>query len=124
MNKTDSRIIAMFKINDTQETLAKAMEEFKIQPLPLVSIIENDCTVHFFHGSFENGTYKGKRTRTSLFESVYCMVYGMAYVYSKAVLNGLDWFGKKLVDLIDHSDFFAGCVTTAAVISIWELLAR
>ena len=55
---------------------------------------------------------------------MYCMAYGMAYVYSKAVLNGLDWFGKKLVDLIDHSDFFAGCVTTAAVISIWELLTK
>ncbi len=67
MNKTDLRI-AMFKINDTQETLTKAMKEFKIQPLPLVSIIENDCNVHFFHGSFENGTYKGKRTRTSLLE--------------------------------------------------------
>ena len=122
MNKTD--LIAMFKINDTQETLTKAMEEFKIQPLPLVSIIKNDCNVHFFHGSFENGTYKGKRTRTSLLESVYCMAYGMAYVYSKAVLNGLDWFGKKLVHLIDHSDFFAGVVWTYAVLTAWELLTR
>ena len=122
MNKTD--LIAMFKINDTQETLTKAMEEFKIQPLPLVSIIKNDCNVHFFHGSFENGTYKGKRTRTSLLESVYCMAYGMAIVYGKAVLHALDWLWETLADLIDNSDFFAGCIATLAVISAMALLTR
>ena len=52
------------------------------------------------------------------------MIYAMCFVYGKVIFDGLDWFGKKLVDLIDHSDFFAGCVTTAAVISIWELLTK
>jgi hypothetical protein len=52
------------------------------------------------------------------------MIYACLYVYGKVIFDGLDWFGKKLVDLIDHSDFFAGCVATAAVISIWELITR
>jgi hypothetical protein len=52
------------------------------------------------------------------------MIYACLYVYGTAIGKALDWFGKKLVDLIDHSDFFAGCVTTAAVISIWELLTK
>lgn len=56
--------------------------------------------------------------------SVYAFVVGCVMVYGKLVLDGLDWFGRKLVDLIDNSDFFAGCVTTAAVISVWELLTK
>lgn len=68
--------------------------------------------------------YRHKRHGTGVVLTVWAFLYACAYVYSKAVLNGLDWFGKNLVDLIDHSDFFAGCVTTAAVISIWELLTR
>ena len=56
--------------------------------------------------------YKGVRKPTSFSETCWCMVYGMAYVYINAILNGLDWFGQKLVDLIDHSDFFAGAVWT------------
>lgn len=65
-----------------------------------------------------------KPTQHSILHSMYCMIYAMCFVYSKIIFNGLDWFGKKLVDLIDNSDFFAGCVATAAVISIWELLTR
>lgn len=56
--------------------------------------------------------------------NVYAFVVGCVMVYGKLVLDGLDWFGRKLVDLIDNSDFFAGCVTTAAVISVWELLTK
>ena len=56
--------------------------------------------------------------------SVYAFVVGCVMVYGKLVLDGLDWFGRKLVDLIDNSDLFAGCVTTAAVISVWELLTK
>ena len=52
------------------------------------------------------------------------MVYGMAYVYGRAIFNGLDWFGQKMVDLIDHSDFFAGAVWTLAIMSMWEMLAK
>ena len=65
-----------------------------------------------------------KPTQHSILHSMYCMIYAMCFVYGKVIFNGLDWFGKKLVDLIDNSDFFAGCVATAAVISIWELLTR
>jgi len=65
-----------------------------------------------------------KPTQHSILHSMYCMICAMCFVYGKVIFNGLDWFGKKLVDLIDHSDFFAGCVATAAVISIWELLTR
>lgn len=65
-----------------------------------------------------------KPTQHNVLHNMYCMIYACAYVYGKVIFDGLDWFGKKLVDLIDHSDFFAGCVTTAAVISIWELMTR
>ena len=68
--------------------------------------------------------YRRKRHGTGLFVTVWAFLYACLYVYGTAIGKALDWFGKKLVDLIDHSDFFAGCVTTAAVISIWELLTR
>ena len=56
--------------------------------------------------------------------NVYAFVYACLWVYGKWIWNGLDWFGRKLVDLIDHSDFFAGCVWTYAVMTVWELLTR
>ena len=65
-----------------------------------------------------------KPTPHSIFHTVYCMAYGMAWAYGKVIGDALDWFGKKLVHLIDHSDFFAGCVVPAAVISLWELLTK
>ncbi len=65
-----------------------------------------------------------KPTPHSIFHTAYCMAYGMAWAYGKVIGNALDWFGRKLVHLIDHSDFFAGCVVTAAVISLWELLTK
>ena len=68
--------------------------------------------------------YRRKRHGTGLFVTVWAFLYACLYVYCTAIGKALDWFGKKLVDLIDHSDFFAGCVTTAAVISIWELLTK
>ena len=68
--------------------------------------------------------YRKKRHGTGLVVTVWAFLYACLYVYCTAICKALDWFGKKLVDLIDHSDFFAGCVTTAAVISIWELLTR
>ena len=68
--------------------------------------------------------YRRNRHGTGVFVTVWAFLYACAYVYGKAIFNALDWFGKKLVELIDHSDFFAGCVATAAAISIWELLTR
>ena len=65
-----------------------------------------------------------KPTPHSIFHTAYCMAYGMAWAYGKVIGDALDWFGKKLVHLIDHSDFFAGCVVTAAVMSLWELLTK
>ena len=65
-----------------------------------------------------------KPTQHSIAHSVYCMAYGMAYVYGKPMLNTLDWIGKKLVYLIDHSDFFAGVVWTLAVMTAWEVLTK
>lgn len=56
--------------------------------------------------------------------NVYAFVMGCLMVYGKVVLDGLDWFGKKLVDLIDNSDFFAGVVWTYAVLTAWELLTK
>lgn len=76
------------------------------------------------NGMIENGNYKSVRKPTGTAETCWCMVYGMAYVYINAILNGLDWFGQKLVDLIDHSDFFAGAVWTLAIMSMWEMLAK
>lgn len=57
-------------------------------------------------------------------ENTYAFVVGCLMVYSKVVIDGLDWFGQKLVDLIDHSDFFAGAVFAFALVSIWELLTK
>ena len=65
-----------------------------------------------------------KPTPHNVFHNAYCMAYGMAWAYGKVIGDALDWFGKKLVHLIDHSDFFAGCVVTAAVMSLWELLTK
>lgn len=72
--------------------------------------MNNDGSMERYYGTIENGKYKGKRTRTSLLESVYCMAYGMAYVYGKCVWNAIDRFGEKLEYLIDNSNFFAGVV--------------
>ena len=65
-----------------------------------------------------------KPTPHNIFHTAYCMAYGMAWAYGKVIGDALDWFGKKLVHLIDHSDFFAGCVVTAAIMSLWELLTK
>ena len=65
-----------------------------------------------------------KPTKHNVMHSVYCVIYAMCFVYGKAIFDGLDWFGKKLVDLIDYSDFFAGVVWTYAVLTAWELLTR
>ena len=80
-----------------------------------------DGNVYFFHGTFEDGVYKGVRRHTSVAEKCWCMVYAMVCVYGEEILKGLDWLGQKLVDLCDHSDFFAGMVWTYAVCSGWVL---
>ena len=56
--------------------------------------------------------------------NVYAFAMGCLMVYGKVVLDGLDALGKKLVDLIDNSDFFAGVVWTYAVLTAWELLTK
>lgn len=97
----------------------------KVNQAPTGAIfMNNDGSIERYYGTIENGKYMGKRTHTSLLESVYCIAYGMAYEYGKAVFNTLDWIGKKLVYLIDHSDFFAGVVWTLAVMTAWEVLTR
>ena len=56
--------------------------------------------------------------------NVYAFFMACVMVYTKAVIDGLDWFGQKLVDLIDHSDFFAGVVWTYAALTAWDLLTK
>lgn len=56
--------------------------------------------------------------------NVYAFVMGCLMVYGRVMLDGLDALGKKLVDLIDNSDFFAGVVWTYAVLTAWELLTK
>lgn len=83
----------------------------KVNQAPTGAIfMNNDGSMERYYGTIENGKYKGKRTHTSLLESVYCMAYGMAYVYGKCVWNAIDRFGEKLEYLIDNSNFFAGVV--------------
>ena len=65
-----------------------------------------------------------KPTQHSIFHNAYCMGYGIAWVCGREVVKALDWFGRKLVHLIDHSDFFAGVVWTYAVMTAWELLTK
>ena len=65
-----------------------------------------------------------KPTKHSVLHSAYCMIYAMCYEYGKVIFNGLDWMGKKLVYLIDHSDFFAGCVVTMLIVTLWEMLTK
>ena len=54
----------------------------------------------------------------------YAFFMGCIMVYGQALVNVLDKLGEKLVDLIDHSDFFAGVVWTYAVLTAWELLTK
>ena len=68
--------------------------------------------------------YRHERHGMGIAVTVWAFLYACGYVYGKAVVNGLDWFGRKLVDLIDHSDFFAGCVWTYVVMTAWELITR
>lgn len=56
--------------------------------------------------------------------NVYAFLMASFMVYSKALFDLLDWFGAKLVDLVDHSDFFAGVVWTFAIMTIWELITK
>lgn len=65
-----------------------------------------------------------KPTQHSIFHNAYCMTYGIAWVCGREAVKALDWFGRKLVHLIDHSDFFAGVVVTYAVMTAWELLTK
>ena len=65
-----------------------------------------------------------KPTPHNVFHNAYCMAYGIAWAYGRIIGDALDWFGRKLVHLIDHSDFFAGCVVTAAIMSLWEILTK
>lgn len=64
------------------------------------------------------------RTKTNALEKAWCLLYGMCLVYGKAALNALDWMGAKLVELIDHNDFFAGAVWTLAAVLIFGILAK
>lgn len=65
-----------------------------------------------------------KLTEHNQVHNAYAFLWACGYVYGKAVFNGLDWFGRKLVDLIDNSDFFAGCIWTYVVMTAWDLLTR
>ena len=65
-----------------------------------------------------------KRVKKNRIADVYAYIYAVLFVYGKCVWNALDWMGKKLVDLIDHSDFFAGCLWTYAIMTMWEMLTR
>lgn len=56
--------------------------------------------------------------------NVYAFLMGCLMVYGKVVVDGLDALGKKLVDLIDNSDFFAGVVWTYAILTAWDLLTK
>ena len=55
---------------------------------------------------------------------VYAFIYAVLFTVGEQVFKVLDFFGKKLVDLIDHSEFFAGVVWTYTVMTAWELLTR
>lgn len=68
--------------------------------------------------------YHRKRHGTGVAITAWAFLYACTYVYGKCVIKGLDWFGEKLVHLIDHSDFFAGCVWTYVVMTAWELITR
>lgn len=56
--------------------------------------------------------------------NVYAFVMGCVMVYGMALVNAMDKLGKKLVDLIDNSDFFAGVVWTYAILTAWDLLTK
>ena len=65
-----------------------------------------------------------KATEHSLVHNAYAFLWACGYVYGKEIVKGLDWFGRKLVGLIDHSDFFAGVIWTYVVMTAWDLLTR
>ena len=59
-----------------------------------------------------------KTTEHSLVHNAYAFLWACGYVYGKEVVKELDWFGRKLVGLIDHSDFFAGAVVGVLISEI------
>ena len=65
-----------------------------------------------------------RKTNRNLLVEIYAFVYAVMYLVGGQVFRALDWMGNKMVYLIDHSDFFAGCVATAAVMTIWEMITR
>ena len=68
--------------------------------------------------------YHHRRHGTGVIVNAWAILWACGYVYGKAIVNALDWLGQKLVDLIDHSDFFAGMVWTYTIMTVWELLAK
>ena len=56
--------------------------------------------------------------------NVYAFFVACLMVYGKVVIDLLDEMGKKLVNLIDHSDFFAGVVWTYAILTAWDLITK
>jgi len=65
-----------------------------------------------------------RRTNKNVLVDAYAFIYAVLFIVCGHAFGTLDWIGKKLVYLIDNSDFFAGCVWTAAAFSIWEYLTK
>ncbi len=65
-----------------------------------------------------------RKTKRNPMIDVYAYLFAVMFVVGERIFRCMDWFGQKLVYLIDHSDFFAGCVVTYTVITAWELLTR
>ena len=65
-----------------------------------------------------------KRVNRNPLVEAYAFVYAIMFTVGGQVFKALDWMGNKMVYLIDHSDFFAGCVATAAVLTVWEMLTK
>ncbi len=56
--------------------------------------------------------------------NVYCMVYAITFLTVRWVWHMMDKLGERLVYLIDHSDFFAGCIFGILIGEILTFLGR
>ncbi len=56
--------------------------------------------------------------------NVYCMVYAVVFLLLRWAWRMMDKMGERLVYLIDHSDFFAGCIVGVLIGEVLSFLAK
>ncbi len=56
--------------------------------------------------------------------NIYCMIYAIAFLSIRWAWRMMDRLGGRLVYLIDHSDFFAGCIVGVLIGEVLTFLGK